>query len=260
MALLVLLSGCMAFEEGRDQPVTPRRPTFTSSTATAAPGRLELETGLAVDPGDAFAAPLLLRYGYDAETELSIGWSPYVWRDFSGGDGGSVGDIFVGYRRRFQEQYGERIPSFAADLTVKVPTADEDEGVGTGEFDVFVSGLAELREDDLAATGIAQLGLLGVEDESYDVDSEIVLALAAEKSLQDADILGSAFGEIAQVWVGERDYEATILTLGGRWSWTLGRMFDAGVAVGLSEDAPDVVFLVGFTTGLGLLGPRAARP
>jgi hypothetical protein len=260
LGLLILLSSCMAYEEGRDQPVAPRRPTISSGTTTTPAGRIELETGVALDPGDAFSAPLLLKWGYDAETELSIGWSPFVWRDSSRGeDGETVGDILVGYRRRFQEQYGERIPSLAADVTVKVPTADEDE-VGTGEFDLFVGGIAELVEDDISARGYAQLGLLGQEDESSDIDSQVVLALAAEQTFQESGSNASAFGEIAQIWVGEQDYEATLLTLGGRWPWTLGRMFDLGVAVGLSDDAPDLVFLVGFTTGLGVLGPRAARP
>jgi hypothetical protein len=36
-----------------------------------------------------------------------------------------------------------------------------------------------------------------------------------------------------------------------------GRVFDAGVGFGLTDDAPDAVLLFGFTTGLGLMGPRA---
>jgi len=251
--LVAALTSCLAFEEGKQRPVSPQRPTFSSSTATVQAGNVELESGLSSDPGDSVDTPMTLRWGLDERSEVFIGFSPYVWIDFPGGSEESISDVLVGYRARVLEQTETR-PSVAVQLAAKLPTADEDEGFTTGEPDTFAAGIATWTEPDWSATGFAQLGLLGQEDDSNELDAQYLIALAGSHALDRPEY--SAFGELAGLFVPERDDEQVVMTLGLTWAWMPGRVFDAGAAFGLTDDAPDAVLLFGFTTGLGAMGPR----
>jgi hypothetical protein len=251
--LVPALTACLALEEGKQRPVSSQRPGFSRSTATVSAGHVELESGLRLDPGDSVDTPMTVRWGFDQRSEVFVGFSPYVWIDFPSGSEESIGDVLVGYRARVREQT-EAGPSVAVQLAAKLPIADEDEGFTTGEPDTFAAGMATWNESDWSATAFAQLGLLGQEDDSNELDAQYLIALAGSHTLDRPEY--SAFGEIAGVFVPELNEDQAVMTMGLTWAWMPGRVFDAGVAFGLTDDAPDAVLLFGFTTGLGLMGPR----
>ncbi|MCB9916670.1 MAG: transporter [Planctomycetes bacterium] len=245
--LLPLLAACTALP--RDAaPVTPQRPTLSSDTNTTARGTLELEVGAELDPGDAFASPTTLKYGVDARTEVYLGLSPYNVVDRApASDGSGFGDTTLGARRRVWED--GRGTSAAVQLAVKLPTASEREGLGSGELDVAAAGiLSRGFGERVGGTLYYELRSLGRSDRGGR-DLAHALALAGAYALDDEL---SAFAELSQrVQPGPDDPSA--LVTGLAWAWSPSLVLDAAVSVGLDDDAPDAVWMLGLTTNFGPL-------
>lgn len=243
---LVLLSGCKLDPHYR-QAVTSQRPSFSSDTATAAAGTVEVETGVAVDPGDFTDTPTSVKYGWDERTEVFVGFSPFQHLGAAGQDGEGFGDVTIGTRHRFWES--DREPTSAAfQLVAKLPTASEREGLGTGEFDLFAAAIATHTYEFAVVTAYYELGLLGEQfDEGIDVQHG--LALAAARAL---DEQFSVFGEVASTLLPEQP-DATFLTAGGSYAVSDSLVFDAGFQLGLNDDAPDFALLFGVTSNLGTI-------
>lgn len=238
--------GCRAVPDSR-APAVPQRPTLSSYTSTAAEGTFELEEGFTWDPSDLFDTPILLRYGASERTELFLGGSPLRVVDVPRGTEAGVGDLVVGARHRFADETA-RNPSFAVQGSLKLPTADEDDGLGTGELDVGFAGIATRNLGDLSLTGFYQLDVLGDPAGGTQVGHQLAAAVG-QPLLRRI----STFGELAGVLVPESDFESVFTTLGATYAHTPSLVLDAAVAIGLSQDAPDVVFLVGLTRNLGRL-------
>lgn len=246
-ALLVLAASCasptQSFNEGARTTATPTRPTYSMSTFTTAAGTLELETGVYVDPSDASSVPTTLKYGVTDRADALLTFSPASAVE---GGGVGIGDVYLGWRQRLTEQQQGHL-SLAYLAQVKLPTANEDKGLGTGEFDAFLAGIGTLPMTDWSMTGYAELGLVG-DPNGSGADLQVAVAAAGDKALS-----GNAglFGELAGVFNGEQDYEAVFTTLGGTWSPVPGLVLDSGIVLGLSQDAPDYAFVVGLTRNLG---------
>lgn len=215
----------------------PQRPSFTTNATTTRPGYLELEAGLAWDE-DRFDTPLLFKVGLDPRTEVFVGISPYVEVDTPGGDEASFGDTLVGGKHRFFE--GPHFDSaFLAAL--KLPTADDDVGTGDPdlELDLILSSLELERgaldfnagltladfDDPIWATGVAWSAPIG------------------ERT--------SFYGELFASFDHEADQDVVVTDWGVSWRANRSFVLDAALAFGLSDDAPDVQLLVGFTKVLG---------
>jgi len=225
---------------------TPQRPTVSSDTRTTAPGTVELEAGLAIDPNDRFGTPSMVKYGVDERTELFLGFEPYVTVDRPGSDGHGIGDLLPGIRRRVMDQDGST-PAAAYLIAAKIPTADEDEGIGTGEIDLFAAGIVSWDDVAWSATGFYQLGLLG-EPGDGGTDLQHVFAAAGSRPI---DNRLDAFGELAFLWTPEQDDEDLLGTIGLAYAYRPGMVFDLGLTLGLSQDAPDAVFQIGTTINFG---------
>jgi hypothetical protein len=234
-AALALLSACAApsasWNEGAGTPATPMRPTYAHSTFTTAPGTLEVETGVTYDPSDATSVPTTLKYGVNDRIDVFADFAPASAVE-NGGVG--AGDVYLGYRQRLTEQQLGHL-SLAWQALAKLPTADEDKGLGTGEFDALVAGIGTLPMEDWSATGFAELGLLG-DPGGSGTDLHLALSAMADRRLSRG---GGIFGELAGVFVDDRNYDAVFTTLGAAWSPSPGLVLDAGVVLGLSDDAPD---------------------
>lgn len=249
-ALLLAFGACIAptqsFNEGARTAATPQRPTVSSNTSTTAPGTVELETGVYLDPSTNLDTPNVLKFGVGKGSEAFIGFSPYRSTELPGDDGEGIGDVTIGWRQRFLEQHRDH-PSLAWTVGAKLPTADEDEGLGSGELDVFGGLIASYADKEFTATGFAQLALLGEPDGSG-VDHQTNLALALDRPVGGG---AGVFGELNLALTPERDNEALFTILGGTWSPTPGLVFDTGILVGLNDDAPDFALVFGLTRNLG---------
>src|SRR5690606_5080137 len=101
LAVCVALAACGA--PPRDRYVQPQRPTFGNDTNTTPEDELEVEAGIAFDPGapgDDFDVPVLLKLGLGPRTELFGGMS--VLRAIDDEEG--IGDALVGVRHRLWDE------------------------------------------------------------------------------------------------------------------------------------------------------------
>src|SRR5688572_27384567 len=152
---LALISSCASpqasWDQGSQTEVTPQRPKFSKSTYTTAADTLEVETGLAIDPSDSVNTPTTLKYGVNDRAEAFIGLSPVVAVE-NGGVG--FGDLLLGWRQRLTEHQMDHL-SIALQGAVKVPTANEDKGLGSGEFDAFAAVMGSLPKQHWMFNGFA---------------------------------------------------------------------------------------------------------
>lgn len=244
---LALFAACAspsaAWQEGANTAASPMRPTYSKSTFTTAPGTLEVEAGVYLDPSDATSVPMRLKYGVDDRSDAFVHVAPASAVE---GGGVGVGDVALGWRQRLTEQQLGAV-SLAYLAQVKLPTADEDKGLGSGEFDALLAGIATLPMQDWSATGFAELGLIGDPNGSGS-DLQIALAAAADQRLAGG---AGVFGELAGIFNDQQNYDALFTTLGAAWSPVPGLVLDSGFVLGLSNDAPDFAFVVGLTRNLG---------
>jgi len=232
-------------------PATPQRPTFSSDTRTTAAHTVEVEAGLTVDPSDALLIPVRAKVGLDHSSEAFVEWSPLQWINTPGKDQVGIGDLYLGYRRRFREEKEDRA-AMAFAVEAKIPSADAEDGQGSGETDLFASIAGERQLQRLRLNGFYRLGLLGEVDNGT-VDVQHAFAMVASRPLDERLL---AFGEGTYLWTPEQDNEQLFATLGLSYATTPSLVFDLSVRVGLTPDAPDVIFLVGLTQNTG----RRHRP
>ena len=244
LALAVVSPACRSLS-GDTAAATPQRPTLSADTSTTANSSLELELGGLLLDGGSASTPLTVKYGASDTTELFVGLTPYQRVDVPGTDEDGLGDLSLGVRERVADETDDR-PSLAVQAIVKIPTADEDRGLGTGELDLVLAGIATRSLPPWTFTGFGQLDLLG--DPAGGVLVGQSLAAAVSRPLEE-DF--AVFGEIAGVLVPETDSEQLFATLGVTHAPSPARVLDLGVVVGLTEEAPDFGLVLGLTQNLG---------
>lgn len=173
------------------EPATSQRPSFSVDTSTTASGSIEVEAGYAWDNGGSGDAPLVVKLGMGAASELFVGWSPYRHVDTPRGRRRGTGDVVVGARHRFLEQDGRR-PSAAFLLATKLPAADEEDDLGSGATDAFLGATVMHGGDRLTFLAYYQAAVFRRPDRPG-TDVEHALALAAASPI---DFQAGAFMEI----------------------------------------------------------------
>ncbi len=245
---ILLLSFCLLFTAckglGQGSPVTPQRPTFSSDTNTTPEGTVEVEAGMVADPDDIFAFPAVAKFGMSPKTEAFLGWTPLQIVDQNDDNETGTGDVLVGVRHRILEL--DKKTSVAVQGAVKLPTADENRGLGTGEIDASFAGIITKLHDQTAITGYYQFDFLG--DPGGDTNVGHGLAIAASRAIDDKVGL---YGELAEIYVPELDFSSFFGTFGLTYTRAQDFVIDAGILVGLSNDAPDAQILIGMTRNLG---------
>lgn len=242
-ALAGSLTSCAGLAE-RGQPVTPQRPTFSSDTNTTAEGTIELETGGSADRNGSLTTPTTVKFGAGPRTELFAGTSPINVVDRPGDEGVGFGDVLLGTRHRFWES--DDGLSAAVQLSGKLPTASTSEGLGSGEPDVFLAAILTTQVGAATAlTGYYEYGALG-DPAGGGSEDQHGFALAGSHGL---DERWGLFAELASVHSSGTDN--TFTTLGASHAYTPSLAFDAGVAIGLSDDADDLRFQLGMTWNFG---------
>ncbi|MHC4379326.1 MAG: transporter family protein [Planctomycetota bacterium] len=247
-------SSCMSAGAYKAQ-VTPQRPTFSNDTRTASFGTMELEAGLEIgmnpDPGqNAARLDTVARFGVSETGEFFLGWTPYQSVDASGPDPDGTGDLEVGFRQRLMDET-ESLPATAFQISTEVPTGDDDLAVNPtdGRTAFNAAFIADRSFGDLSTTLFYQLGVLS-SDQAFDQDITHLLAVAGSLPVDD---LITAQAELAWFYFPETDEEPIFLTLLGQYSISDTMMFDAGLRLGLNDDAQDVSVFAGIVTNLGRL-------
>lgn len=133
--------------------------TFPITFAVGLGERVELFTAIeAVRRIDRDTRPIFFDTGTD-EGGGVVNEYPYVREAWSGND---FGDIWVGAKFNLLSQYEQDPVAFAVRGRVKVPTASEDEGAGTGKMDfgidAILSGEANERVEWAGTVGYLHRG------------------------------------------------------------------------------------------------------
>jgi len=237
--LASLLGGC---ELPPGAPATPQRPSFCFSPATTAAGTWELEAGAVAGPLDDYAElPATWKYGVDDRTEIALALSPLV----SYGHASGPGDAGLAWRHRLADAEGGR-PSLAVQASVKLPTADEDRGLGSGHTDLFGALTLGASTGRFGWVVFAQLGALGQAGEGADLERD--LALMGTWTLDPTNAL---FAELSSRSVPEQGQHIGQLRLGHGITVRPDLVLDWSVWLPLSGDAPQTAIALGFTRNFG---------
>src|SRR5262249_29106822 len=144
---------------------------------------------------DYWETPTNWKYGVDEHDELAVFISPWISVDHVTG----LGDSGLTWRHRFVDAQGEA-PAVAWQGSLKLPTADEDRGLGPGHADAFGALSLAGALGSFGWTVYAQLGALGQGNEAPDLEED--LALVGAWSL---DARNSLFAELSDRRVHEQD-------------------------------------------------------
>jgi hypothetical protein len=159
------------------------------------------------------------------------------------GSATGIGDTFVDVSYRIIEET-EAMPEMSVHAGVKFPTADEDKGLGTGEFD-YQTGVAINKEvGRWSLEGGVDYNILG-EPDDYDLDNYVSgYGEVATEVLPNTEVAMQLFG--AQAASEESKGE---LALGMKLRYDMEQVgeFSAGLQKGLADGSPDYSVVVGYS-------------
>ena len=129
------------------------------------------------------ALPITLTYGVvdNIEVGLSVAVISGVDPDGPGSESG-VGDIGISGKYSFLEE-SDSVPGVAAGIRVKIPSADDSEGLGTGEFDLGLLLAASKKIGRTEYMLNVEYALIG--GDNPDRPNEVNYALGARMSYTD---------------------------------------------------------------------------
>lgn len=243
LPLAFLGAGCTVHSGSQATPVSQRH-KFSNSTQTVPAETVQAEGGLELNPGDGFDVQAGVRWGASPSTEFVLTADPF--RKLDDTDGSGTGDVRLGVRHRLWDETTE-LPAVAVEFTGKIPVADVDEGLGSGEPDLFLALAADRNYREAYFTAYTQLGFLG-DPGSDGTDVALLGAIAAQRPVQERI---HAFAEIAGFYSPEADLSALYLTGGALVALAPAFTLDAGVSVGVGDDAESLLVRVGLTRSIG---------
>jgi hypothetical protein len=173
--------------------------------------------------------------------EVSV---PYRFLSESARDESGVGDVTLRARLRFVKAREANPLSLSGQLVIKLPSASEGKGLGTGESDVGFVALASKRFDPLAVH--LNLGYLIVGDPpGVNFKNEVIYALGFEfyTAIQGLGLYAELGGHTNRDSNAPSDPLAVSFGL----TQTIGRrtILDGGLAVGLTSDSPSYAAKIG---------------
>jgi hypothetical protein len=226
-------------------PAWAGRPLDTEDTGTLEPGNAELELSgdFARNPEDrtwfakgVFALGVLPRLEVRVESMLLS-----IEPDEGRGQGG-IGDSLLGVKYRLLDE-GDAIPAVLGALTVRLPTGDEDRGLGAEEVDV---GLLAVVSKAFGPVTLTWNG--GYTFVTHDRNLEFwTLAAAAEYR---ATAVWSLLGEVVSTLPSQQGPDTVILRAGTTYAIHPRVRLDTAVGFGVTRQSPDVLVTFGVTFAL----------
>ena len=229
--------------------VNPNRPTFATPASTTEVGVAELEFGLqhnrARDGSGLSSSPYLLKLGLSPRFELRLGGNGLLRQTSSDADPGvGYGDTTLGGQWTYLKN-GPLGFDEAVQFTVKLPTANEDKGFGSGEGD---RTLMLILSRDFGAYHADINGLetwLGQGNGKEERQAAFTISVSRT--------LNSRWSITAEVY-SVASTSSSPLIVSNLWCAALkvspNLIFDGGVDIGLSHGAQKVSVFAGFTRGL----------
>ena len=221
-------------------------PLTTDDAYTVEKGKFQLETGFDFTRQDnhdkEFGPSVTLTYGLFERMDVGVG-STYLFVDpTEGKNENGLGDTEVKVKYHFIDQK-DWIPHFALSGTIKIPTASESKGLGSGKADfnvntIFTWNLSE-RWQLYSNLGYTFIG-------EHHVDNECNYSVALQFALTDKWAL---VGEIIGVnnFNGHKRDDPISGLVGAQYVLSDNFVLDAGVEIGMNKAAPDYRLTAGLT-------------
>lgn len=255
MSLIASLSfAVFAQEDEEEDYISPVRPTVSDSAKIQKKGVLQIEYGGDFEfrspefldrqntpLGIYFAVNDRLRLDFEIDAVISE-------RDLSGRRETGVGDSHLGFKAIARDKPKERL-AVAFAYSIKLPTASEEKGLGTGRVDHNLRLIFDraLGKTDYIFNAVYLNN--GREDgDGRDSGAQAVFTIERELSKK-FDIVGEIYGNTI-----EENQPRGIYLLGALVYKVNKRLhFDVGVRPGFGRDAPRVGIFAGLTVGVANL-------
>jgi len=185
-----------------------------------------------MDQLEVFVAPTYVMYETQEDGYVGILYD-HIFTDSISESG--FGDIYAGVKYQFLVEDGA--PGLAVMAFAKIPTADEEKALGSGEMDY---GLKLIGTKHLGSAGLNfNLGYTIIGEPDYAEWDNVVsyglgLMLPKDKNFQ---FIAELTGETD--YDPDRDHNPLDLTLGGRFHLANGLLLGAGLRYGLAMDFDD---------------------
>ena len=222
------------------------RPLTTDDAWTVEKGEFQLEVGFDAlrqdDHGREYAPSITLTYGLLERMDLGIG-SGYVFlHPTEGKRENGVADTEIKLKYRWFDEKGWR-PAFTASGILKIPTASESKGLGSGQTDF---GINAIFTKNLSKKWVIHLNFGYTFIGENHVNNEFNYSIAAQFLLTEKWAL---VGEIVGVnnFNGRHGDDPISGLIGTYYSITDKVIWDAGLEIGMSKAAPDFRFTTGLT-------------
>jgi cobalt/nickel transport protein len=222
------------------------RPLTTDDAWTVEKGKFQLETGFDAarqDNHDQELGPsVTLSYGLLERMDLGLG-SGYIFLDPKEGEreNGFADTELKAKYRLFDEK--DWIPAFAISGTLKIPTASESKGLGSGEADFGINAIATKNLSKKLALHL-NLGYTFIGENH--VDNELNYSLGCQFTLTEKWAL---VGEVVGVnnLNGRKGDDPLSSLIGTYYLISDNLVLDAGIEIGVSKAAPDFRITTGLT-------------
>ena len=224
------------------------RPLTTDDAGTVEKGKFQVETGFdstRQDNHDREISPsLTLTYGLLERMDVGIGSAYLFVRPKEADNENGLGDTELKLKYRLFDEK-DWIPAFAMTGNLKIPTASESKGLGSGKTDF---GINTIVTKNLSKRWVFHLNLGYTFTGEHGANNEFNYAAAAQFILSDKWAL---VGEIVggNNFNGRKGDDPVSGLLGTYYLISDNLVWDAGVEIGINKAAPD--FRI--TTGLTLL-------
>lgn len=237
---------------GEDEPdfIVPSRPTVSNPAEFQRPGVLQLEFGFNSNfhgPGDSSEEdfPLAVRFAASRRILLELDLDSPLSQEVMGVRTTGAGDTQLGIQAVLQHEKETR-PGIAVAYYIKLPSARETKGLGTGRTDHNVVGLISKKIDGTTIDFNAVYLLAGRTTGSGHASSAQGALAASHEATKRWGLQGEISG------FSRNDAQPGMMfTLGGA-TYQVNRrvVLDGGLRAGLTHDAPRVGLFVGMTVGV----------
>lgn len=245
-------------ETNDDEPdfIVPARPTVSNPAEFQRPGVLQLEYGFdgnwrARDFDSQQDTPLALRLAVTRRLLFELDTdSPFSQKEGGVRETGA-GDTQLGAQVVMRRE-DARGPGFALAYYVKLPTASESKGLGTGRFDHYALALLSKKIDETTFDFNAVYLNAGRTTDSGRASS----AQAAFAASRDVTQRFGLQGELSGMTRSD-EQEGALFALGvATYKVNRRLVLDCGVRFGLTREAPRVGAVAGLTVGVARLFHR----
>ena len=244
--LLAVISGVISIPFLCLPDVYAGRPLTTDDAWTVEQGEFQLETGMdgirQDNQGREYDTSLWLTYGLLDRMDLGIGSGYLFVRPEEGENEDGVADTEVKAKYRLVDER-EWFPALAVAGKLKIPTASDKKGLGSGKTDFGVNAIGTKNISKRLVVH-ANLGYTFIGEEG--ANDELNYSLASQFVLTDKWAL---VGEIAGMnnLNGNNGDDPLSALFGFNYLLTEDFILDAGIEIGMNSAAPDYRLTGGFT-------------